>query len=116
VTVEPPKCPPAGRWSGKTNYGKSLDIFVKDTPSCYVDSVVLYFGLCSGAYKTEFYRDVDIVNNHFYTGGEDNYVSGDFISATEADGRFYLSAYCPTFPPMWVDLEGTWTATYNPGE
>jgi len=116
VTVEPPKCPPAGRWSGKTNYGKSLDIFVKDTPSCYVDSVVLYFGLCSGAYKTEFYRDVDIVNNHFYTGGEDNYVSGDFISASEAEGRFYLSAYCPAFPPMWVDLEGTWTATYNPGE
>jgi hypothetical protein len=47
-------------------------------------------------------------------GGEDNNVSGDFISSNEAEGEFYLSIYCPTFPPMWVDLEGTWTATYQP--
>jgi hypothetical protein len=78
-----------------------------------VDSVVLYFGIC-GAYKTEFYKDTPIVNNHFYMGGEDNNVSGDFISSNEAEGEFYLSTYCPTFPPMWIDLEGTWTATYQP--
>jgi hypothetical protein len=113
VTVEPPACPPAGVWRGKTNYGKSLDITVIDTPTCYVESVVLYFGICGG-YKTTFYKDTPIVNNHFYMGGEDNNVSGDFISPTEAEGEFYLSIYCHLFPPMWMDLEGTWTATYQP--
>ena len=33
--------------------------------------------------------------------------------ASEAEGEFYLSIYCHLFPPMWIDLEGTWTATYN---
>jgi len=113
VTNEPPACPSAGVWRGTTNYGKSLNITVIDIPSCYVDSVVMYFGICGG-YKTTFYKDTPIVNNHFYMGGEDNHVSGDFISSTEAEGKFYLSMDCPTFPPVWVYLEGTWNATYQP--
>jgi hypothetical protein len=115
VTVEPPACPLAGEWGGSSNYGR-VDISVIDTPSCYVDTVVMYFGICN-AYKTTLNQDAPIVNNHFYSGGLGNYVSGDFSSPTEAAGEFLLSGMCYNYTyPLWEEIEGTWHAIYSPEE
>ena len=113
VTVQPPPCPEAGAWLGKTANGKVIKFTVKDDPECVVQPIELYDCPCFGCVKTVFYLATPIINYRFDTGHPDSYVKGTFTSRTEANGSYRNQVPCG-IPPYPAVTEGTWTASYAP--
>jgi hypothetical protein len=114
VTVAPPPCPREGYWSGTTSQGKGIRFDVVYSPRCQVESLSITYRICGMTVTADFYEDYSITDDHFYVGGGDNWLSGDFASDTEANGSFFFEMMCPGFPPIPDFSDGTWTATFKP--